>query len=310
MNRLSRAPETDPLYARPAADRPRYATGVLLDAQDFTDEQTYHRGRLAMALASLAGSGTLAGLRVEHRAAASGADAHPEEIRVEPGLAIDRLGRLTEVPRTACVRLAAWFDAEFAADAGDRVRRAAYTELERFLSARAIAEAGAGGQPPIPARGVVADVFLRFVACPRGLTPSFATGPFEALDAVATARVRDAYELQLTLREGLDDRFDGLPAPGTDLSAVTDPGERQRRLQDAILDAYPAGGVVQGGTVAPLAEHPAGIDPTAVFLARVVIPVGATDPPVRDGTGVVVDGWSRRFAPSIVQLAQWIGASR
>ena len=94
MNRLSRAPEADPLYARPAAERPSYATGMLLDAQDFTDEQTYHRGRLARALASLTGGGTLAGLRVSHSPATGGPSPRPEEIRVEPGLAVDRLGRL------------------------------------------------------------------------------------------------------------------------------------------------------------------------------------------------------------------------
>lgn len=310
MNRLSRAPEADPLFARPPADRPSYATGMLLDAQDFTVEQTYHRGRLALALASLCGSGTVAGLRVGYRPATGGADARPEEIRVEPGLALDRLGRLTEVPRAACVRLGPWFDGEFAADGGDRLRRAAYRNLGRFLSARAITEAGTDGRPPVPARGVVADVFVRFVACPRGLTPSFAAGPFEALDAVATSRVRDAYELHLALREGLDDRFDGLPLPGPDLAAITNPTERRARLQDAILESYPAGGATDGAALAPLAEHPSGIDPTAVFLARVVIPVGATDPPARDGAGVLVDGWSRRFAPPMVQLAQWIGAGR
>jgi hypothetical protein len=31
--------------------RPFYTTGMLLDAQDFSDEQTYHRGRLAQAIA-------------------------------------------------------------------------------------------------------------------------------------------------------------------------------------------------------------------------------------------------------------------
>ena len=31
---------TDPLIARPAPERVNYATGVLLDAQDFRDEQT------------------------------------------------------------------------------------------------------------------------------------------------------------------------------------------------------------------------------------------------------------------------------
>ena len=54
----------DPLEAAPPAERVNYATGVLLDAEDFRDEQTYHRGRLATALRHLAGFGTVAGLRV------------------------------------------------------------------------------------------------------------------------------------------------------------------------------------------------------------------------------------------------------
>ena len=120
---------------------------------------------------------------------------------------------------------------------------------------------------------MVADVFVRFVACARGLTPSFATGPFDALDAVATSRVRDAYELQLVARDGLDDAFDGLPAPGPDLAGIADLAERRARLQDAILDSYPASGRAGSpGELDPLPEHPTGIDRTAVFLARVVIP--------------------------------------
>jgi hypothetical protein len=309
MNRLSRAPDADPLYARPAAERPSYATGMLLDAQDFTDEQTYHRGRLARALAALTGGGTLAGLRVSHRPATAAPNAHPEEIRVEPGLAIDRLGRLVEVPRPACLRLQNWFDAEATADGGDRLRQGAYTNLDRFLSARAIAEAGAQNRPPIPGRGVVADVFLRFIACARGLTPSFATGPFQALDAVATSRVRDAYDLHLIVRPGLDDGFDGLPAPGVDLAGIADLAERRARLQDAILDSYPASGRAGSpGELDPLPEHPEGVDRTAVFLARVAIPVGVANPPARAGTAVLVDGWRRGFIPSSLLMRRWIGA--
>ena len=276
MNRLSRAPDADPLYARPAAERPSYATGMLLDAQDFTDEQTYHRGRLARALASLTGGGTLAGLRVSHSPATGAPSPRPEEIRVEPGLAVDRLGRLIEVPRPACLRLQVWFDAEVAADGGDRLRRAAYPNLDRFLSARALAEAGSNGLPPVPARGVVADVFVRFVACARGLTPSFATGPFDALNAVATSRVRDAYELHLARARGSRRRVRR--------AAVTGPGSRRQsptprpgapQLQDSILDAYPASGRAGSpGELDPLPEHPLGLDRTSVFLARVVIPVG------------------------------------
>ena len=199
MSAVSRLPQADPLYARPLPERPAYATGMLLDAGDFADEQTYHRGRLARALAHLAGGGTLAGLRVSWQAeVAAGADAHPEEIRVEPGVAVDRLGRLVELPRPACIRLARWFDAQAAS--GDAVRLASYADLARFASARSLADDGA-----LPARALVADVFVRFVACEQGLAPSFATGPYDALDAVATSRLRDACELLLVPRPGLDD---------------------------------------------------------------------------------------------------------
>ena len=68
MSALTRLSEADPLYARPRPQRPFYATGMLLDAADFSAEQTYHRGRLAQALALLSGGGTLAGLAVGHAA--------------------------------------------------------------------------------------------------------------------------------------------------------------------------------------------------------------------------------------------------
>jgi len=305
MSTLARLPEADPLYAQPLFERPAYATGVLLDAQDFADEQTYHRAQLARALAFLAGGGTLAGLRVTHRAATTGAGAVPEEIRVEPGLAVDRLGRLIEVPRPACLRLLRWYESK-SADGGDALRRSTHANLSRFLSARAIAEAGG-----VPDRAVVADVFLRFTACPRGLTPSFAAGPFDALNAASTARVRDAYELLLIQREGLDDGYDGLPvAPGGAPIGDTDadPAVRRAALQDAVLAAYGPGGRSGGdGQLAPLAEHPTGLDPTAVFVARLLIPVTAGDPPVRQGDAVFADNWSRRFIPSASLLAQWLG---
>jgi hypothetical protein len=82
----------DPIETAPPPERVNYATGVLLDAADFRDEQTYHRGRLARALRYLVGFGTIAGLRVVPPAAT---DAELE-LRVEPGLAIDRYGRLIE----------------------------------------------------------------------------------------------------------------------------------------------------------------------------------------------------------------------
>jgi hypothetical protein len=300
MSAIARRPEADPLYTGAPPERTAYATGMLLDAQDFADEQTYHRGRLARALAFLAGGGTLAGLEVTHR---PGSETRPEEIEVAPGLAVDALGRLVEVVRPACLRVVRWFDAETARDGGDTLRRAALGALNRFVSPRAQGDA-------LPERAVVADVYVRFVACEKGLTPSFAAGPFDALDAVAASRLRDAYELHLVARaDGLDDDFNGLPDPGPDLAAIADPDARRAALQDAILGAYPVRGRAgTEGALAPPPGHPPGLDPTAVFLARVLIPVGASDPPARSDDPVRVDNFSRRFVPAATLLARWIGA--
>lgn len=306
----------DPLTRQPLGERPVYATGMLLDAQDFLDEQTYHRSRLARALGAVAGSGTLAGLLVQHRPAVdTGPGAGPEEIQVNAGLAVDRLGRLIELPRPACLRLQRWWDAEAASDGP---LQADYTTPGRFISARA--QAGV----TLPARAVVADVFLRFVACPRGLTPAFASGPFDALNAVSVSRLRDAYELHLVPRQNLIDTGLGLPLrPGAFTlpvdqetaeealareaamdDAAADPAARRAALQDAVLHGYSraADDELPRGP-----EHPPQVDASAVFIARVLIPVEPTNPTVRQGNAVLVDNYSRRFLPATGVLARWTG---
>jgi hypothetical protein len=322
MTTLARAPQADPLYQLPPADRPAYATGMLLDAQDFSDEQTYHRGRLARALMLIAGGGTLAGLRVAHQAAQAadpdnGEPERPEEIRVEPGLAVDRLGRLVEVTRPACLRLPRWWQATDI----DLLQQSAHDAFGNLLSARA--QSGA----VLPARAVVADLYLRFIACPRGLTPAFASGPFDALNAVTTARVRDAYELSLLPRAGLDSDFSGLPLPAGSVSIPGEtapaaaareaalgnpadaPAARRAALQDATLYGYPqtVGNSDGSSTLAPLTEHVVGTDTSAIFLARVLVPIAAGNPPQRAGTAVLVDNYSRRFLPGLALLARWGG---
>lgn len=299
----TQTPSADPLFAQPRADRPAYATGMLLDAQDFSDEQTYHRGRLARALAFLAGGGTLAGLAVTHGPPATGL---PEEIRVAPGLAVDRLGRLVEIPRPACLRLARWWTATAQPDGGDALTAARHDNLGRFVSAR-FAASGA----LLPARAVVADVFIRFAACEVGLTPSFAAGPFDALNAVATSRLRDAWELLLLPRPALDDAYSGLPLP-PGAAAVGDVGAtaaaRRDAIQDAVLGSYGGLGRAGGsGGLAPAPEHPAELDRSAVFLARVLIPVDAATPPARTAAPPLVDNFARRFLPPAALFAQWAG---
>ncbi len=164
----------DSLASVEGPDRVHYATGVLLDAEDFRAEQDYHRGRLARALAYVAGSGTLAGLKVIHEPAVEPdpesddpveSSGREERLLVEPGLAIDRLGRMIEVPRPLCIRLNRWYETEPAQSLND-------------------------GWHGDPINGVMVDLFIRFVPCERGKTPAFASGAFDSLDAVTASRIR------------------------------------------------------------------------------------------------------------------------
>ncbi len=241
------------------SDRLNYATGEMLGADDFQAEQLYHRRQLALALRFLYGSGTLAGLKVVvvpgAKDAADPANLTEVEVGVKPGLAIDRAGRMIEVPVTVSLRLKRWFS--FITDPAATGDPNAIQQLE---------EAYDGTQ-------VIADVFLRFHACERGWTPAFASGPFDALDASQPSRIRDAYELKLVLRksgspETMFDPWGGLPNNPT-----------QAQVQDAILSAW-------DNLKAPVDvdgdfhEVPAELqDPTAIRLARLNMPVVSSGAP-------------------------------
>jgi hypothetical protein len=234
----------DPLAAGPPPERVNYATGVLLDAQDFRDEQTYHRGRLAAALKALAGFGTLSGMRVVPPAA----DDAELELHVNPGLALDRYGRLIEIDAPQCIKLTRWFNAQ-----GTPALRAAIQRKPRVTLDVA----------------VVVDVFMAVADCARGKTPAFATGPFEALDAVVPARLAEQAKLELVPRaEGPPDP---IPSPKNFWPAPD--ASHDSKLQ-AILGSWE--GTTAGTSDAglqPLAEHVAGHEPSALLLARVAIPV-------------------------------------
>ena len=244
----------DPLVSSAYADRLHYATGELLGADDFRDEQTYHRRQLARALLHLYGSGIIAGLRVfvRHRPGSAGTP-DDVELEVQPGLALDHAGRLIEVPREACLRLRRWFGfiagrtpSSTELDAGDL--RAAW---------RADGAVAAGGV-------VAADVFLSFHECPRGYTPAFASGPFDALDASQPSRVRDGYELSLVLRTEAD----------PDLPVASDPwaGITGATIAERLASAEQAALTLWRRSAEPAPENAAGVDPTALLLARLRIP--------------------------------------
>lgn len=274
----------DSLTTREAPDRLHYAEGMLLGAEDFLLEQTYHRGRLARALAYLHGGGTAAGLRVTVEPANN-------EIRVSPGVAVDRLGRLIELPRTACLDLPRWWQA---------------------ASPGALIGAFQGG-------AVTADVFARFVACGHGKTPAFATGPFDALDAVQDALVRDAWQLELLPRDDVaDPSTERLPPAGwPDVPAGSSFETWSGDLRDHLLEQGwqhdTRTWTESGGQMIPppQPEHRAGQDTTALFLARVRLPatrVGAAPPTLNLAAlaGVTPDNRPRRFLYPTSALAHFL----
>lgn len=310
----------DPLLESEAPDRLHYATGVLLDAGDMLAEQTYHRGRLARALAYLHGAGTVAGLRAEF-------DPHSDaalegELTVQPGLALDPLGRLVEVPRKACLRVKPWYESY----APERLQPQAG-------SYNVSAEFAASHTPP--ARAVVADLFLRFFTGERGRTPAFASGPWEALDATVPSRLRDGYELRLVPRLASIPEVPAPPwprvggAPAWPDDGEQDLGARRTALREAILSSWHEG---QAGLLAalraddfipaelkvagepPYQEEP---DPAWLFLARVVVGLSADAHeqetgadgkarPKRTGT-VLVDNTERPLSVPASALARWAG---
>lgn len=281
MNAVSRP---DPLLktlardSKTRTDRLHYASGELLGADDFSVEQTYHRRQLARALLLLHGSGTIAGLRVDLKPQAD--PRNPNELQevelmVQPGLAIDRAGRLIEVARPHCLRLKRWFQYIAAAvpdftppneDDQDVLKKAFQPD---------------SGQ-------VIADVFLRFHECDGSPSPAFATGPFDALDASQPSRTRDAHELKLVLRPetsaDLNDKtkagraFD--PWQKVLTTAQSDPGNDNlfKALRAASLAGWDAHEVPTEPAAVPFREYPAHFDPTAVLLARVRIPATRVNP--------------------------------
>jgi hypothetical protein len=270
--------EKEPLDQSYSPDRVFYALGRMLSVEDFNDEQTYHRGRLARALFYMEGSGTVAGLEVKYQ----GPIGPDEEIQVTAGLAIDRLGRIIEVPRQACIRLDRWYKAQAAGDL-----------FQGFD--------GAAG-------GVIVDVFIRFVPCDRGKTPAFASGAFDGTDATSPSRIRDGYQLDLVLRKP------GSPLPENPWKDVPLAGalpDRRVALHKAIFASWREGTDArdENGHLKPLPEHAPGQDTLSLFLARVVIPATTGTPPARTGPldANHVDNDSRSFLYTPLALARWVG---
>jgi hypothetical protein len=209
------------------------------------------------------------------------------EIAVNPGLAIDGVGRLIEVPSTVCIRIQPWLSNQ------------AISDLNSALTS------GNGN--------ILADVFATFVPCTQGVTPCFATqDDYDATDAFSPNRLLDSFSMQLVLRNDASpqlpkDRWLPLPTGAITPTLI-------QALQNGILAANvgPAANSPFTAGGPPPVEIPPGFDPSSVFLARISIPAsaGATgQPPTYTLNNIVIDNFSRLFLypPSLV--ARVIGLS-
>lgn len=293
----------DALTTLEPPDRLYYATGVFLDAEDLEAEQRYHRGRLARVLDYVQGTGTIAGLRVDYKA-------DKDELEVSAGLAIDRVGRLVELPRIACMDLGRWFTYWKQLNQVLRTKNAngaALTEEESALTgaaSRFLTSLSADTQT------LFVDVHIRFAVCERGRTPAFANGPWDALDATAPSRLRDGWEVLLTPRGGSD-----LSLPSKRQWPEATPGEDlglwQRRMEDHLLgNSWHHGSAAWTGNAPNHDASTEGLeDSTAIFLGRVSIPVTLTGGiPTRRADPVTVNNHARLFVLPNAALVSWLRA--
>jgi hypothetical protein len=286
---------TDSLNPPPAPERVYYSTGRMLGVDDFQADQDYHRGRLARALVQLYGTGTVAGLLVQTD---KNTDVTQLELQVTPGMAIDRVGRIIEVPRLVCIVLNNWLTQQMTAW---------QTNLANPVS----------GQAALPdpntaiqdGTNLMCDVFATFAACTRGVTPNFASeDDYDATDAFSANRWLDSFAMQLILR--------------TDLNPVTpvDPWKSSGTIPlagaDLTVPAVPAlQNLIMAGTAGPAAgalEYPPNFDTSSVFLARVLIAAKAGtagQPPVWDLTKISINNNSRLFVYPSALLSRLGGLS-
>lgn len=273
-------PATDPLQSRPEPQRLGLHDGALVTEADFAAEQLYFRGQLSRLALHLHGAGTIAGLNVSFDPA-SGEEA---EIRVDPGLAVDRMGRIVELPREGCLTISPW------------MRQQNDDPIKRAHLLTGLRSAG-GGLP----EHVVADVYLGFHACARVPSPAFADPNAETIDGIQPSRILDGAKLDLVVRpEGDDRQPQSLPASqlvspvsAQDLQAYKRAGAWGLTQPESDPFAMPAGGMISEHVMAGNRQNG-----SEVLLARLILPVvtGNPDNPILfDET---IDLSQAVFAPS------------
>jgi len=297
--------QNDPLMKPLLPERLHYALGAMLDEEDLRTEQAYHRGRLGRALAYLHGAGTVSGLN-----AAIVSREGEEILEVAPGLAVDRLGRLIEVGRPRCLRLDRWYQYQLADGSGrDLLSRSRRPFRRNLLSSSCLGSSVCCPEPDeTPERWVVVvDLFAGFVVCERGKQPAFATGAFDALDAIAPSRLRDSSCLELVIRtEGTVP----VPTPGfPDLADLPDDEAKRRFLDYKLTQSWRETTSWRSvdETLEPQPWHAPGQNGSELLLARILIRCDQTTLVRIPDTPVICDNYLREFSYATAELA-WLAS--
>lgn len=216
------------------------------------------------------------------------------EIVVTAGLAVDRVGRMIEVPRTVCIFIQPWLDSQSVSDLTSAVH----------------------------AGNLLVDVFATFVPCTRGVTPSFATqDDYDATDAFTANRLLDSFAMQLILRTDASPQLPSDPyQPDPWLSAETLPAaaitaDLAKAMKLSVLGAVsgPSADNPFSSNGPTPAEFPPSVDLSSVFLARISIPATAaadpTKPPALNLSAIAIDNLSRLFLYPTSLIARAIGLS-
>jgi hypothetical protein len=205
------------------------------------------------------------------------------EIQVTAGLAIDRVGRMIEVPRPVCIRLQPWLANQSSSD---------------LTSA-------------LHSGNILVDVFATFIPCTRGVTPCFATqDDYDATDAFSPNRLLDSFAMQLVLRTDSnpqlpqDPWLSVGPAPTTGITPII-----TQELKQTILSANsgPAATSPFSSNGPAPGEYPPDFDLSAVFLARLSIP--ATNATTFNLTQISIDNLSRLFLFPLSLVGRCVGLS-
>jgi hypothetical protein len=190
--------------------RVSYEAGMMLGLEATRAEQAYHRRRLTRHHYWLHGYGTLAGLLVSMDPAdhANDTDDILVRLHVNPGIAIDGLGREILLHETYCIDLRQWLEAQTEA-----------LLLEGFDSSSNL---------------LWLKVTARQKDCPVGMQPVLSRKLNLSTDAVQPSRTADSVQLELIPE--LPPAADGRYTPWGGHSPVADADPTLNDIEQQMLD--------------------------------------------------------------------------